>query len=310
MRPDRLHILALAFQGAWALACNRSRAFVKPPVGMQMDGCWDDELHDSLVFHLHVPKVAGCSMVEDVTSMIGRTKLWSNEVCYSHSYAKGARFQHTLVMFRQPRAHVISMYEHCKTNPLHSWFLKNKFSQPHNPMPDTLSQWIHAWKNNPTFGSYAIDQAPFACYNPINLQTRRLTCSSENDNPRSVTVETAVTNMQSASVVGLVEAYHESICLVAAQVLQSLPSHCHCEDSDAWQSFKATHEDHGNAHQLSLREVRAEVMQEVDALTDADSTLYKAALERFLKDIEAAERRFSTRILCPGRRQMLQEQIL
>ncbi|CAJ1346139.1 unnamed protein product [Effrenium voratum] len=83
-----------------------------------------------------------------------------------------------------------------------------------------------------------------------------------------------------------------------SEVLQSLPSHCHCEDSDAWQSFKATHEDHGNAHQLSSREVRAEVMQEVDALTDADSALYKAALERFLKDIEAAERRFSTRILC------------
>lgn len=45
--------------------------------------CWNlHEKKEAEVFHLHTPKVAGCSVVHDLSEMVGRENIFSDEVCF------------------------------------------------------------------------------------------------------------------------------------------------------------------------------------------------------------------------------------
>ena len=64
------------------------------------------------VFFLHISKAAGCSAMADLSRMVGRENVFSNEVCYS--YMTQANYSKSFTILRRPRDHVLSMYEYCK----------------------------------------------------------------------------------------------------------------------------------------------------------------------------------------------------
>jgi hypothetical protein len=51
----------------------------------------------------------------------------------------------------------------------------------------------------------------------------------------------------------------------------------------------------------------AEVIQKVDDVTKSDKVIYKAAVQRFIKDVETMEQRFQVKILCSAQRDMLHQ---
>ena len=156
------------------------------------------------------------------------------------------------------------------------------------------------------------------CYCPYNMQTSRLICDS---NMASIlgggvkycypspNLTEAVRNMHAATLLGVTEAYQESICLFHANLLESLPDFCNC-DSPSWTSY-ASKAQHGVRHAVPYNEtiddMPQQVLNRVDEMTREDRQLYKAAVTRFIADIEKVERRFGSKILCEGKRKLLDE---
>ena len=146
-------------------------------------GCWDKSVKpNARVFHLHTPKVAGCSVVEDLSRMIGRDEVFSHEMCFSNS-AIGF-YKETVVMVRKPRDHVLSQYEFCKaaTDPGYRDKVGENQGLPGQKkhyLASSFGKWIDEWRNTPRFGNYNIYHDYEQCYCPWNLQTSRLQCSVE-----------------------------------------------------------------------------------------------------------------------------------
>eukprot|EP00438_Fugacium_kawagutii_P017829 Skav201718 [mRNA] locus=scaffold311:368485:373612:- [translate_table: standard] len=58
---------------------------------------------------------AGCSVVKDLSAIVGRDNVWSFETCFEMSNNPDFKaLQDTVVMVGQPREHVYSQYQFCK----------------------------------------------------------------------------------------------------------------------------------------------------------------------------------------------------
>jgi len=154
-----------------------------------------------------------------------------------------------------------------------------------------------------------MDDNPFHCYNPLDLQSWRFACTHPGETAGTgarplanrlrwpVDAGAATRNMLAAEYVGVVEAYHESICLFHAKIRRSLPDHCDCTDARRWGSFRTAGVDHGVDHH-SIGGYSDSVLRDIDVLTRADNILYLAARARFVRDIRDVEREYGTKILC------------
>ncbi|CAE7639438.1 CACNA1A, partial [Symbiodinium pilosum] len=280
---------------------------------LQYTDCWNYTLpRDAEVFHLHIPKVAGCSTVHDLGEIIGRENLWSNEICYSTS--KMAHFNNTVVMIRRPRDHVFSMYQHCYSGGGPGYYAALRAmnaapGQENFTLPDTFGKWIENWVTKPHFGFYGVYEDEFHCYFPFNMQCSRLTCLHPNERRAEPDAAGAIKHMMSASLVGVTEAYHESMCLFSAKLLGTLPSHCDCTNPEAWAAFEATDEDHGVKYEDTVEAQSQAVLKGVDSLTEADRLLYNATVVRFIKDIKDVESTFGVKVLCADQEASLKEQM-
>ena len=141
-------------------------------------------------------------------------------------------------------------------------------------LPETISEWLRIWTEKPRWGNYSIYEDDFFCYCPYNLQSYRMTCHSDiavavGCYP-SVDMELALANMNAVTVLGVMEAYHESYCLLAAKLLGTLPGHCDCQDFDAWNSYSATRDDHGVQQDKGVAGLSAETLQMIDDMTQQD----------------------------------------
>ena len=277
--------------------------------------CWDlHEKKEAQVFHLHTPKVAGCSVVQDLSDMVGRENIFSDEVCFSYSFR--GTYNYTVAMVREPRDHVYSMYQFCHmaVDPGYRVMTGRRHGlegQENYKLPGSFEEWIEEWYLRPRFGNYDIYEDEEFCYCPYNLQSSHFVCKSESSAKychASADVHQAVANLESASMVGIEEAYHESICLFHARLLGSLPSHCACE-SEAWQRYVETEirHRHGDEAYGSVLLSSAETLRKVDEMTRDDRALYAAAVRRFLRDLEGLEQSQGVRVLCEAQRQALQE---
>ncbi|CAJ1421394.1 unnamed protein product [Effrenium voratum] len=265
------------------------------------------------VLHVHIPKVAGCSIVQDLSSMVGRSNVWSHEVCYSYSEPP-AHFDDTVVFVRHPRDHVISQFNFCRSfsDPdyvLTVGVLQGLPGQARYKLPETISEWLRIWTEKPRWGNYSIYEDDFFCYCPYNLQSYRMTCHSDiavavGCYP-SVDMELALANMNAVTVLGVMEAYHESYCLLAAKLLGTLPGHCDCQDFDAWNSYSATRDDHGVQQDKGVAGLSAETLQMIDDMTQQDRLLYQASVGRFIRDLDELEMKFGTKVLCQRQREQL-----
>ena len=262
--------------------------------------CWDCRPHGGVtkeVFYLHIPKTAGCSAVADLSRMVGRQNLFSYETCYP--WAAPHNFSHSFVMFRRPRDHMLSAYEFCKVG-----------GAQHHPisfllMPKSFEEWLQKWKESPSFGNFLLDHR-FACVCPYNLQTARLVCGDFygqycHEKPD---IELALQHMKSFSAVGITEAYQESMCLFEYQLTQQLPAYCHCKDPTGWASAQLTFI-HEEGYSKGVDDYEDGLLEILDDMTQLDRHLYKAAVQRFIEDLEQLEKKFSTRILCDGSRSKL-----
>merc|ERR1712151_225134 len=103
-----------------------------------------------------------------------------------------------------------------------------------------------------------------------------------------IDLDQAIKNMNDSWIVGIVEAYHESICLLYARSGGQLPPGCNCENPLMWNAMSLSNDTHGTDHP-DLEDFPREVTDAVSKLVQNDEILYKAAVSRFLHDIEYVE---------------------
>ena len=105
----------------------------------------------------------------------------------------------------------------------------------------------------------------------------------------------AMRNLNAATALGVTEAYHESVCLFHAHFLNSLPAHCKCQNPEVWVSYVATDAAYGVSYGRSIDDMPEEGLEKVDAMT-----LDRAAVKRFMADVQKVEDQFGSKILCDG----------
>jgi len=261
-------------------------------------------------YSLHIPKAAGISFSGAANKLLG-PQAASSEGCYS--WSENLKINKTLLMLRRPVDHVLSMYYHCVSSKSVPNFFKKK-------MPKTFGEWVHNWTDiqqrggavgdfSPNNGDMAFvptmrTSVPFKCYNPVNMQVQRMTCQKPYNYPLHADENLAIRNMQSAAFVGIVEAFHESACLLAAKMIGKLPIGCNCENQDEWAKFSMPKIDHGVQHH-SITNYPEEVTNAVNKLVEGDRQLYQASVARFFKDMDDVEREHGVKVLCESTKQAL-----
>lgn len=272
--------------------------------------CWDglERLHDREIFLIHIPKVAGCSIVGDLSKLVGRDKIWTGQVCWDRSTQ--AKFEKTVLMLRRPNDHLLSIYHQClQPGPLelhHRQKLGVAQGQPGFTLPD-FATWVKSWKQDAPkqFYTQAYLQERYHCSDPRNPTSRQLTCADETDHPVNIHVQKPMEILHSASVIGLVEAYHESICLFAWKLRNFLPSHCNCEDVAAWEAFVPLHITHKHTYSDTVDDYNASVQKDIEGLTHVDRKVYQAGLARFFQEMDELEKTLRVKVLCDQQRQKL-----
>ncbi len=244
----------------------------------------------------HVPKTGGDSfknLLRDKLKRRGRT-FWSNEWCPRRSNGTAA------MLFREPRAHVVSQYFECRDS---EWALKNRDKwERHGSFPRNSSKrdpyaGFKTWIRHFATGA----DGDFGCYDPQDMQARYVTCSCERTcahhiiKPRP-TPARAAAGLAALDVVGVMEHFDASACLVIEAAGVDLPDACFC-DTPASFTGGRYHVAHGVAHHSPL-DLDQETLAAVDALTALDRHLINAARRRFARRVLEVEARLGRRILC------------
>ena len=97
-------------------------------------------------------------------------------------------------------------------------------------------------------------------------------------------------------VVGVMEHFDASACLVMDAAGINLPDACFCDTSSSFTGDRY-HVAHGVAHH-SPRDLDAATLSIVDSLTALDRHLYMAARRLFARRVVEVEARLGRRILC------------
>lgn len=159
----------------------------------------------------------------------------------------------------------------------------------------------------------------FGCYHPANYQSRALTTNyrephgvfeAENMEPD---LDLVLKQYWSFDWVALTEFFHESKCLLYFRILGKdrihkasidhdlirgyLEKSCRCSSSNM--KHDDIHFTHNNTERRSsLLNLPSSMLHKIDALTQADTALYKTALKQFLKEIVWMESQLGRRVIC------------
>lgn len=233
------------------------------------------------LFLLHIPKCAGTSFRGDARKFL---PLRSSEACYEDY--KDLRMA---ALLRDPRAHVLSQYFHCRTSDDHSY--------GHDFVPATFPEWIDSWSDHLSeFEQF--ESQPFCCYTPYNMMAARFSCgngvSEQESHFHPEIMDVLKEKIANLSFVGLAEAYSESLCLLRIRETGQFPEECECGNK---QGISKTHVTHGSQpHKTS--DYHEDVLRKVDKLTAIDKALYEFGKKRFFDDIQAVENKYKKKILC------------
>ena len=256
-----------------------------------------DHLCAEDVCFYHVPKTGGDSfkyLLRDELKRRGRT-FWSNEWCPRRSNGTST------MVFREPRAHVVSQYFECRDS---EWALGNraKWEALHGAFPRNSTKrdpyaGFKKWIRHFATGS----QDDFGCYDPRDMQARYVACSCERTCAHHLTQHhptpaRAAAGLAALDVVGVMEHFDASACLVMDAAGLDLPDACFCDTPSSFTGARY-HVAHGLARH-SPRDLDQETLAAIDALTALDRHLYNAARRRFAKRVLAVEARLGRRILC------------
>ena len=194
------------------------------------------------------------------------------------------------VMLRNPRAHVVSLFNHCLHYPGQTWLTLrddhlSRRSQPTPSFYDLVANGgLRKWLDH-FLGS---EQDDLGCYEPVNFQSRFLVNVVDSEaarltHPPPHLVERA---LYATHFVGLLEHYGASLCLFAFQVTGKLPEDC--ADPCRQSKVKHLHESHGYNNSVLVDDLDAATLALIDNLTRVDSRLYVAAKHRFRRSANAA----------------------
>lgn len=290
------------------------------------------------IVHVHIPKTAGTSVRITLGQLAERHhvhKVTSEESCFRNLYAPGAHVAH-MTFLRSPRAHVFSQYLHCKYKHCSGKRCRTNETEPRRPQgfpagaSDTegFAEWVRFFDG----GSWTPEKGDIGCYNPYNMQARRLTCTNdafvfpnltacsatERRDPRNACTDAAnhvfadagaleareppfeavADALAKHELVGLTELYFESMCIFRYRMFGVLPAGCACaEREEGAGSGGHNKSPHGGASRRA-GSLAPDVARRVDALTRVDAKLYAAAAVRFVHELRAVEAETGKPLLC------------
>lgn len=271
-----------------------------------------DLLKNADLVIIHIPKTAGTSLVRDGKTLARKTKpklkVFQAERCFGLLFDGAKQSAFIVTALRQPRAHVLSQYLECGFDHWGKKVTKNtNFPRSTGNFMGGFVDWVHHFYVRGEAGTWG-GENDFKCYNPINHQTRQLSCVGAHAfgleshhvfadaAPR--TIEEATKNMRKLNALVITELYAESLCLVEYKLLGQLPASCTC---DLMSTRHVSHVSH-HVPPHSIADIPAKTLKEIDAITKKDQAVYFQGLKYFLLDIEAVEVATNRTILCPSKK--------
>ena len=239
--------------------------------------------------------------------------LWMSEQPYS------TKPERVYAILRDPRSHTLSMYFHCKES-------KDHARRAHK-MPPSVDDWLKGWvdvKQNANSSVSIIDEQfrlsrKWACYNPINFQTRWIGHPQPNIEKISHDVfYPSYSNQYKVSAKDLRERYlvlgdqaqmDKSICTIYAHYRGYVTEACDCTnatvvaDNDDGnvstylnQSTAGGILDHGVAHHGDTYKTTPEQDAMIEFLRDRDTVLYKKTQKIFAEQVREIEEKHGVKI--------------
>jgi len=291
---------------------------------------------------VHIPKVAGTSLIATLKLMFPEDKFFPQEDCgaeysvYNQKVFFEGKYQ--LTSLRSPRHHVWSQFTECKydewgINITRGTGFPRTGEEPENDIAD-FEQWLnhfHFWTGNDGWNQGRDD---YDCYHPANLQSRYFSMqvgetyeekarSDTHHIPhewqpfepyRKVTFDT----YWEEDWVAIKEFYHESQCLLFYRLTDTpeaneyVEQYCMCPKPQGGHE-KEKHITHfSKGKRTTLRDLPAEVLTKVGVLTKVDEELFKVALGQFMKEIAWLESDLALgrRILCEPALENVEEELL
>eukprot|EP00931_Biecheleriopsis_adriatica_P066423 TRINITY_DN4078_c0_g1_i1.p1 TRINITY_DN4078_c0_g1~~TRINITY_DN4078_c0_g1_i1.p1 ORF type:complete len:348 (+),score=51.93 TRINITY_DN4078_c0_g1_i1:51-1094(+) len=260
--------------------------------------CWNHgkPQKNGTLFAQHIPKTGMCSALVELHKL--DLEVWSGEMCYSYRY-KSPVFGQNFVLFREPRAHVQSLYEECKSSD--DWLFHQRADEL-----GTFDSYIRHWKrkhqHKASGGHQMYSESYGSCYRPVNFMSHLMTCQYEDQwtYAEQVDEDLAIANMHASDMIGLTGAFQESMCVVHEKLTGTLPEYCNCSDHEKWALFHSAEITHGVEKHSEADDLTEEQAEIVDFITRSDRKLYEAARQRFLKDARTVEKKHGTTIVCEG----------
>jgi hypothetical protein len=255
---------------------------------------------------VHIPKAAGASFMIDARHFITRRDTITG------SEEKGAFSRTTLrklegesgmraILLRRPLQLVYSQFLYCKH------VLKGKVKDFPGHGQDPAWVGVKEWSNGAK--KVTAEWGPFwNCYYPRNVQFRFVVGEGSALTNKGVSSKISVDDASRKldgefGLVGFVELYRESLCLLGWRATKQVPSYCRCgaEGPLFGAKFPPTSTTHREAYDSSLDKVPSSVQASLNKLVERDELLYLHGLFVF----ERAVKETGAQLVCPGKMERL-----
>jgi len=306
-------------------------------------------------FFMHIPKSGGVYAFKTLTRLLFSTPEWKSlskqqkpfrpcnvvKKSLSNFQEKFRKFQEKIpctlwmseqpfspvpervyAIVRDPRSHTLSMYFHCLES-------RNHQKQAHK-MPKSLDTWLDAWiaaKNDTT--KQLANQKLFACYNPLNFQTRwighNFLLKKQNnfniyyteDDGNTATANTTGKQQphtryifsdndlkERYMVLGDNDQMDKSVCMIFIHYTGWVPKRCDCSTARSTTAVKAAvavnTTDHRFAHGVTHHGSSFQTTPAQDAkialLRDLDYPLYQTSRTIFREQVRLVEDKYNITI--------------
>lgn len=226
-------------------------------------------------------------------------------------------------MLRHPRAHILSQYLECKYDAWGKNVTKSTLFPREGSDEAGLNKWLdHFLKESPSHELHLVngEDEDFRCYNPWNLQSRYLTRGRPRfmeRNPKYAYLRylpahhaysaddrvsspvKAAAHLENLAWVGIVQLFHESLCLLEFQFNGKLPGACNCSAPQSRADEEAHETHHVPSH--DARNLSEKTQRKIDRLSAIDAAVYSHALALVLKRVQKLESAQGSRIICANK---------